>query len=74
MSDEEIAMWLGGGAQLGSTRWEQARAALDRRLAHVQADAVRDAGHGPKRWAMMPAIAAAVSAACAVAALLVAIL
>jgi hypothetical protein len=61
MSPEEMAMWLSGGAEPGSIKHEQAKAALAWRVARVQADA-----SGGRRWAAVAATAAAVAAVAAV--------
>jgi hypothetical protein len=65
MSPDEIAMWLGGGAQPGSIKHEQAKAALAWKVAQVQADA-----SGGRQWATLAAVAAVVSAVAAVVAVI----
>jgi hypothetical protein len=65
VTPDEIALWLGGGAEPGSIKHEQAKAALAWKVAQVQADA-----SGGRRWAMVAAIAAVVSAVAAVVAVI----
>jgi hypothetical protein len=66
-SAEEVVEYLAGGhADPGSPVYEAHLAVLQLRLAERS----EQASSGPKRWAMISAIAAAVSAACAVVAIL----
>ena len=65
MSPDEIATWLGGGAEPGSIKHEQAKAALAWKIAQVQADA-----SDGRRWAIVAAVAAAISAVAAVVAVI----
>ena len=65
MTPDEIALWLGGGAEPGSIKHEEAKAALAWKVAQVQADA-----SGGRRWATVAAVAAAISAVAAVVAVI----